>query len=137
MIYQQKVSLVIRLCRDVEGGRPKCAPYWLQRHYSNITDDDNGTHLTIEKVSDVIIGGTSLTLFKITAEQADSSTGHHHFLSAAYMNWPDHSTPEIDDFKKFFSLFFKDLSEDNIVRQQYNDYLNVMDPHQKILVHCR
>ena len=90
MIWENSCSVIVMLCNQTEGGRPKCAKYWKHKFCKQ-------TKINVEKKNnrnDYII--RKIKLYNNNKERV--------VYQIHYIAWPDHGVPDIRD-KKVFDVF--------------------------------
>lgn len=92
MIWEQNVSCIVMLTKEVEGGKRKCANYWSKMHEPKeygayrveLIEEEEWLDFTTRRISIQKAGLSSRVITQF------------HFLS-----WPDHGTPQVSALLRF------------------------------------
>ena len=105
------------LCKEFEEGKSKCSDYW---------DDKMKSELFVNKGITIKMQNNNLEQKLIRVE--NKKTGEtREFPHLQFKDWPDHSTPNIQNYVQLFQYLF------NFIDERNNDNKTKNNP---VLVHC-
>ena len=117
MCFQYKVTRILMLCNEIEDNKKKCSNYW----------DNNMKSQIFKNIKTEILFQNNSLERKIITIQNTANNEVRQFPHMQFKEWPDHSTPNIQNYVKLFRELF------NFVDERYNDKVTENDP---VLVHC-
>jgi tyrosine-protein phosphatase non-receptor type 4 len=107
MVIQEKVHLIIAVCKLAEGGRPKCHKYWPEG--ASDVDPDFKNLVSTVRVKTLKEESLGANLIGRQFEILDHSTKEKHYVRQLhYVGWPDHDVPSgesIQDFSQMLEAF--------------------------------
>ena len=152
MCFQYNVGYILMLCKEFEDNKKKCSNYW-DNNMVSTNFQNTGFQLTYQ---DNFIERKQIMIHnKITNE---SRLFHH----LQFKHWPDHATPNIQNYVKLFTQMFqfvdegrelknKNINNNNINNNSNNNINNNINnnsnnninsnnnnqiPNGPILIHC-
>ncbi|KAF4660905.1 Lysine-specific histone demethylase 1B [Perkinsus chesapeaki] len=124
MIIHNRCELIFVLCQLREAGRSKCAQYWPSPMGESMIVESDGiswrVKLVLEESYKNYGGGTSATsadnyyglefdlvkrVFEVGPEDACPEFPRREIVQYQYLSWPDHGTPEVEQFIRIFKVF--------------------------------
>ncbi|KAF4679588.1 hypothetical protein FOZ63_033728, partial [Perkinsus olseni] len=139
-------EVIFVLCQLREGGRSKCAQYWPSPMGASMVVESDGiswrVKLALEESYQHYGGGSTAVahdeddhgsefdlvkrVFEVSVE-GDYSIPVKQVVQYQYLSWPDHGTPDVDQFVRVFRVF-------HTARQRLSRGSGA--PSAPILVHC-
>ena len=117
MCFEYNVTRILMLCTEFEGDKRKCSNYW---------DDNMKSDLFENKGNSNIMKDNNLEQKII--QVCNKKTGEmRKFPHLQFKDWPDHSTPNIQNYVQLFQYLF------NFIDERNNDNKTKNNP---VLVHC-
>jgi protein tyrosine phosphatase len=117
MCFENNVTRILMLCKEFEEGKSKCSDYW---------DDKMKSELFVNKGTTIKMQNNNLEQKLIRVE--NKKTGEtREFPHLQFKDWPDHSTPNIQNYVQLFQYLFDFIDERN------KDNITKNNP---VLVHC-
>ena len=105
------------LCNEIEENKKKCSNYW----------DNNMKSQIFKNIKTEILFQNNSLERKIITIQNTANNEVRQFPHLQFKEWPDHSTPNIQNYVKLFRELF------NFVDERYKNKDTENDP---VLVHC-
>ncbi|KAF4668002.1 hypothetical protein FOZ61_007301 [Perkinsus olseni] len=146
MILHHGCEVIFVLCQLREGGRSKCAQYWPSPMGASMVVESDGiswrVKLALEESYQHYGGGSTAVahdeddhgsefdlvkrVFEVSVE-GDYSIPVKQVVQYQYLSWPDHGTPDVDQFVRVFRVFH--TARRRVLRGSGA-------PSAPILVHC-
>ena len=117
MCFQYNITRILMLCNEIEENKKKCSNYW----------DNNMQSQMFENIETKILEQDNSIEKKLIAIKNRKTSDIRQFVHMQFKEWPDHSTPNIQNYVKLFEKLFQ------FVDERYNNKSTENDP---VLVHC-
>ena len=122
MCFQYNVKYILMLCKEFEDNKKKCSNYWdknmVSENFQNVDFQTNPP----DNFTNFIVRNKITICNKITNEARK-------FEHMQFKQWPDHSTPNIQNYVMLFSQMFRFIDEGRELKKN-----NIqIGP---ILIHC-
>ena len=117
MCFEYNVARILMLCQEMEQNKKKCSNYWDQKMVSKMFEN-KGTEILY---SDNILEEKIITILN----KSDGKIKK--FPHIQFKEWPDHTTPNIQNYVQIFQKLF------DFVDKTIDDKARKNDP---VLVHC-
>ena len=111
MCFQYNVRYILMLCKEFEDNKKKCSNYWDKNMISQ-----NFENIDFQILSqDNFIERKKITIFNKTTNE----TRLFHHLQ--FKQWPDHATPNIQNYVMLFREMFKFVDEGGELKNKNNN----------------
>ena len=117
MCFQYNITRILMLCKETEENKKKCSNYW----------DNNMQSQMFENIETKILEQDNSIEKKLITIKNKKTSDIRQFVHMQFKEWPDHSTPNIQNYVKLFEKLFQ------FVDERYNNKSTENDP---VLVHC-
>ena len=115
MCFENNICGILMLCNEFEDNKKKCSNYWDQNMISSKYQFTGGQ---VKHQNEVIVE-------KIIQIQNKSTGVQMLFPHLNFKKWPDHKTPDIENYVKLFEILFN-----------FVDTCRTNNKNQPFLVHC-
>ncbi|BHF83134.1 hypothetical protein SprV_0802627600 [Sparganum proliferum] len=95
MVHQQRVPVVVMLCKIEEGGKPKCAQYWPDAE--RLPEERSSLTRTVSVTLQHVVPSRSMVTRTITV-QPEGESESWTFTQLHFLAWADHAVPDLDEF---------------------------------------
>lgn len=117
MCFEYNVTRILMLCTEFEGDKRKCSNYWDDKMKSDLFENKGNSNIMKDN-----------NLEQKIIQVCNKKTGEmRKFPHLQFKDWPDHSTPNIQNYVQLFQYLF------NFIDERNNDNKTKNNP---VLVHC-
>ncbi|BHF83141.1 hypothetical protein SprV_0802628300 [Sparganum proliferum] len=95
MVHQQRIPVVVMLCKIEEGGKRKCAQYWPDTE--GLPEERSSLTRNVTVTFEHAVSSPSMVTRTITV-QPEGESEPWTFTQLHFLAWADHAVPDLDEF---------------------------------------